>query len=641
MDFFERQEKAHRNTKWLVVYFCAGVAGLIAALYLCVAVIYTGAYSRHQYGGDGSRAAVALWDSRLFAAVALGTLAVIAIGSISKTIELSQGGSAVANMMGGQRVSPSTTDPHERQLLNVVEEMALASGVPVPPVYVMRQEQGVNAFAAGHSTSDAVVCVTAGCMNLLNRDELQGVIGHEFSHILNGDMRLNLRLMGVIFGIICLAVIGRILLQTRGGRGGRNPLPFLGLALLLIGWVGVFFGRLIQAAVSRQREFLADASSVQFTRNPAGIVGALKKIGGLAFGSRLQATHAHEASHMFFGNGIGHSLFGLLDTHPPLEDRIRAFEPAFDGKFPPVSMPAPVQKPAPVPHPPPTAMPPIVPPIIAAQVLFPGGGTPTPAHLHYAVQLRNSFPPAVQAAAREPFGASALVYALLLSSEPQLQSSQMEFLSQNTSAGIAREVTRLLPDASAVAARAKLPLVDLALPALSHLSPAQYDEFNAAAEHLIESDGQIDLFEYMLQKIVLRHLDAQFKGARKPIVQYYSWSGLTDDCAVVLSSLARAGQAEPDKIQAAFQQGAGPLSDAARAQLQLRPLDQCGLEQVDAALDRLAQAVPQIKKTVLNACAQTVAADGVIEEAEAELLRVIAEVLDCPLPPFVQADNAA
>jgi Zn-dependent protease with chaperone function len=633
MDFFDRQQKAHRNTKLLVIYFIAGVMGLIAAIYLAASIILFGAHHRHYRYESHGAAPVSFWDPELFIAVTLGTVAVIALGSVSKTMELAQGGRAVANMMGGQLVRPDTTDPHERKLLNVVEEMALASGLPVPSVYVMRDEKSVNAFAAGHSTSDAVVCVTSGCMKLLTRDELQGVIGHEFSHVLNGDMRLNLRMTGIIFGIVCLAVIGRVLWQVPSRGRNRNALPFLGLALIAIGGIGVFFARLIQAAVSRQREFLADASSVQFTRNPAGIVGALKKIGGLTYGSRLGATHANEASHMFFGNGMGESLFGLLDTHPSLEERIRAIDPAFDGKFPEVissfeAVEAPVCRPGSS-----------APPIIAAQTVLPRAVAPTAAHLHYAVQLRDSFPAAVQAAAREPFGASALVYALLLAPGEAPRSSQLQFISSNTSPGISQEVQRLLPQILEVASRAKLPLVDLALPALGHLSPAQYEEFQAAAKHLIESDGQIELFEYVLQKIILRHLDAQFKGARKPIVQYYSLNGVAGDCEVLLSALAYAGQGEPDKVRSAFQQGAAMLNPAARGPLTLRQPEQCGLEQVEAALERLVEAIPQVKKNVINACAQTVAADGVIEEAEAELLRAIAETMDCPLPPFVQVEE--
>src|ERR1051325_1159921 len=248
MDFFERQEQARRNTKLLMVYFVAGVSFLIVAVYVAVLLIFTGINSRHRHRYEGEEAQVALWNPHLFSGVALGTLAVIAIGSAFKTLELARGGSAVANMLGGPLVNSNTSDPDERKLLNVVEEMAIASGVPVPQVYLLAEEHGINAFAAGHSTSDAVVAVTGGAMRLLTRDELQGVIGHEFSHILNGDMRLNLRLMGIIFGILCLAVIGRILLQTRSsGRSSRdrNPLPLLGLALLIIGWMGVFFGRLI------------------------------------------------------------------------------------------------------------------------------------------------------------------------------------------------------------------------------------------------------------------------------------------------------------------------------------------------------------------------------------------------------------
>src|SRR5437016_4331090 len=333
MDFFERQEQAHHNTRLLVIYFSAGVALLIATVYLAVLLIFAGVSSRHPryYRYDNDQPAISLWNPRLFFGVAIGTLSVIVLGSLFNTAELAQGGSVVATNLGGRLVNPSTTDPNERKLLNVVEEMAIAAGVPVPQVYLLPQERGINAFAAGHSTSDAVVSVTEGSIKLLTRDELQGVIGHEFSHILNGDMRLNLRLMGIIFGIVCLAVIGRILLQTRGSSRDRNPLPLLGLALLVLGWTGVFFGRLIQAAVSRQREFLADASSVQFTRNPAGLAGALKKIGGLSYGSKLQAAHAEEASHMFFGNGMGESFLHLMDTHPSLEERIRALDPAFDG----------------------------------------------------------------------------------------------------------------------------------------------------------------------------------------------------------------------------------------------------------------------------------------------------------------------
>ena len=485
MDFFERQDQARRNTKLLVVYFVLGVATLIVAVYAAALGIFTGLSSHHRTG-YGEEVQLVLWNPQLFLVAAGGTLAVIVLGSGFKTLELAQGGSTVATMLGGRLVAPTTTDPDERKLRNVVEEMAIAAGVPVPQVYLLPGEQGINAFAAGHSTSDAVVAVTAGAVRMLTRDELQGVIGHEFSHILNGDMRLNLRLMGIIFGILCLTVIGRVLLYTRSRSDkDKNPLPLLGLALIVIGWIGMAFGRLIQAAVSRQREFLADASSVQFTRNPAGLAGALKKIGGLDLGSKLQAAHAEEASHMFFGNGMGESFFHLMDTHPPLAERIRAIDPAFDGSFPPVSIAAeeraaprvaPAQRsPLPFPFP---GMPRgqgglagLAPPIIAAQTVMASTGSPTPAHLRYAEGLRVSIPANLQTAAQEGLGASTVIYALLLSDDETVRRKQLEELASATSPAVCQETLRVLPDVQAVATHASCRWLILLSPACGSCRP--------------------------------------------------------------------------------------------------------------------------------------------------------------------------
>ena len=655
MDFFEREEHARRNTRVLVVYFAAGVTMLIVVIYLAVLLIFSGVgRSHHRYYSDyGEQSQISLWDPKLFSGVAVCTLAIIAIGSGFKTLELSRGGSTVASMLGGRPVSPTTTDPNERKLLNVVEEMAIASGVPAPQVYILPEERAINAFAAGHTTSDAVVAVTEGSVKLLTRDELQGVIGHEFSHILNGDMRLNLRLMGAIFGIVCLAVIGRVLLQTRVRSGrDRNPLPLLGLVLLMVGWIGVLFGRLIQAAVSRQREFLADASSVQFTRNPSGLSGALQKIGAYSFGSRLEAAQAEQVSHMFFGNGVSEPFFGLLATHPPVANRIHAIDPAWDGKFPTLAKEQfdVVERAAISDLEHAKTTPPLLNAILGAAVLSAGGatkpgvkpefvlpnlGTPTTAHLQYAADLRDSIPPAVQTAARDPLGASSLIYALLLSNDEIVRRKQLDELTAATAAAVCQETLRILPEVQSVAARAKLPLVNLALPGLRHLSATQYQQFRAAIEKLVESNGEVDLFEYVLQKIVLRHLDPQFNNARKSVIQYYALKPLLPDCAVLLSALAYVGQDEPGKVESAFQRGAQPLSYATQVPLSLLTAGQCGLEQVDAALNRLVQAAPQIKKNVLNACAQAVVAEGVIHEMEAELLRAIADTLDCPLPPFI------
>ena len=344
MDFFERQQQAKKKTGYLVFLF--GVAVLLISLlnHLLVATVL-GASGATE--GDMEFGTSAYTDPELAGLVFMGTFVVIGIAGLFRRMQLSGGGSSVAAMMGGRLVNIATTDPDERKLMNVVEEMAIAAGVPVPEVYVMDGEAGINAFAAGYTLDDAVIGVTDGCMRRLSRDELQGVIAHEFSHILNQDMKLNLRLVAVIYGLIALAVIGRVLLQIgfysshgrsrrsseNGGGGGALAIGVVGLGLMATSGLGILMGNLIKSAVSRQREYLADSSAVQYTRNPEGLAGALKKIGAMATGSRLLTPHAEEASHMFFGNGMRESWFSFTATHPPLLDRILLLEPSFDGDF--------------------------------------------------------------------------------------------------------------------------------------------------------------------------------------------------------------------------------------------------------------------------------------------------------------------
>ena len=573
MDFFAQQDKSRRKTKLLVFYFAIAVVALIVAVYFASLAIFTGAQAHyHRYG---EQPVFALWNPQLFLGVAFGVLAVVLIGSTYKTMALAAGGSVVSEMMGGRLVKPNTTDPDERKLLNVVEEMAIASGVPMPQVYVMDEEDGINAFAAGHKPGDATVTVTRGCMKLLSRDELQGVIGHEFSHILNGDMRMNLRLMGIIFGILCLAIIGRVLLQTARGGGrsrGQNPLPILGLALLIAGYIGVFFGRLIQAAVSRQREFLADASSVQFTRNPGGITGALKKIGGLGeTGSRLGHAHAEELSHMFFGNGVSEPFIGLLETHPPLGERIRVFDPNFDGQFPVVRYDGPDRQSEDISKPKRPQMPNLFGTVLGGTILASGDGgaarhpvehrsaKPWQSHaaaFHYAEPLRESLPDSVKAAAREPLDAVALIYAMLLSNDDTGRATQLAGLAGRVDPAIAQKTAALFPDVSQAATHAHLPMVNLALGTLRHLTAEQFNQFSQTLEWLIESDGKIELFEFVLQKIILHHLAPQFGQTSRAVVQYYSIRPLVPDCAVLISALANVGSSDAAEIQKAFDTGA-------------------------------------------------------------------------------------
>ena len=328
MNFFEHQDRSRRQTRWLILVFAVAVLAVIAVVDV-VLLLSLGLLSAEEGVPLFSRDSLsANLNVLLGGAVATGAL--IGFASLYKSLALRGGGGQVARSLGGTLVDPDSRDPLRRRLVNVVEEIALASGVPVPEIYVLEQEAGINAFAAGYSPSDAAVAVTRGTLEQLDRNELQGVIAHEFSHILNGDMRLNIRLIGVLFGILVLALIGRRILYHSHYLGrSRNSegVAILGaaLALVAVGYVGLFFGRVIKSAVSRQREYLADASAVQFTRDPESISGALKKIAVNSQHSYLM-TDTEEVGHMLFGPGRS---MNLLATHPPLFQRIHRIEPGF------------------------------------------------------------------------------------------------------------------------------------------------------------------------------------------------------------------------------------------------------------------------------------------------------------------------
>jgi Zn-dependent protease with chaperone function len=634
MDFFQRQDTARRHTKLLEVYFALAVIGTILMVYVGLALVMVVSQGQQSHADQN----ITLWDPELFATVSVITLLVIGLSSLFKITQLSRGGSVVAEMMNGIPLDPHTTDINQRKLINVVEEMSIASGTPVPQLYILPDESVINAFAAGHTTGDMVICVTRGALKYLTRDELQGVVGHEFSHILNGDMRLNIRLMGIVFGILCLTIIGKILLQVRGGK--KNPLPLVGIVLLVVGGVGVFFAKLIKSAVSRQREFLADAASVQFTRNPDGLAGALKKVASA--GSLLDDPNTEDASHFFFANGLRESVFNWMSTHPPLEDRIRLLDPQWDGKLIPVH-PVREEAAAAKPPPPPTAhsafplqgnlIPGMAFPAatIATAAILSQVGTPTGRHLDYATDVMAQISDSLRDAARSPMSAVALIYALLLNADETVRRNQLQQLQSNPI--IAKETERLSALTRTLDSRARLPLATLSVTALRNLSADQYAQFSANVQAIIALAPQTDLFAYVLQKIVLRRLDTQFNPTKPKVPQYYAIKPLLPDCAVLLSALACAGQIEPADIENAFKKGAQQLDDPANVlQLDTTAYD---LNKIDAALARLNQAAPQIKKVILSACAETVAADGIIEENEAELLRAIADTLDCPIPPLL------
>ncbi|UCG88280.1 MAG: M48 family metallopeptidase [Gemmatimonadota bacterium] len=651
MDFFEHQNVARRKTRLLVGYYCVAVALIVVAVYLAVLLISLVL----ELKTDGSvRLSQGPWNPTLFLLVAAVTLAIVVLGSLYKFTSLRAGGKAVARDLGGRPLRPNTKDFNERQLLNVVEEMAVASGTPAPAVFLLHREKGINAFAAGFTPGDAVIGVTDGTVGHLSRDELQGVIAHEFSHILNGDMRLNIRLMAVLHGILVIALTGYALIRAlrysgsdSRGKGGAIMLAImlLGVALLVIGYIGVFFGRLIKSAVSRQREYLADASAVQFTRNPAGLAGALKKIGGLAAGSRLENPKAEEASHLFFGNGLRKGLMGFLATHPPLVERVRRIDPSFDGVFPRVTARAapepalaaelPVAATASQLHAvtsPISAREPAItvdPDVVSVQV-----GTLDQQHLDYARSLISGLPDELMERVREPMAARAVVYALLLDSDPQIRNVQLRALEEQADPRVYRETTNILRSVDRCAPETHLPLVDLALPALRQLTAEQYRTFYRNVRALAHADQKVSLFEYTLYGLLRRHLAPHFHKTQPPGVQYNSLRKLRPQCSTLLSAVAHFGHADLGEASQAFARGAAELEQAG-VKPELLPHTDCDLRAVDHALEQLRLTSPGLKRWIIRAATACVRYDGRVTVQEAEFLRAIADYLDCPMPPFL------
>ena len=675
MNFFEYQEAARRQTTRLIAFYLLAVVLIVLALYLVTTLIF---HYDAAARPDQPFYWPALWDLQLFGVVALVTGGIILLGSLYKIASLSSGGAAVAEMLNGRPIAPDTTDFGEKRLLNVVEEMAIASGTPIPKVYVMDGEEGINAFAAGFSTKDAVIAVTRGTLTQLNREELQGVIGHEFSHILNGDMRLNIRLIGVLHGILLIAITGyfmfRILGSTTSGSSRDkkgNPLMvvvLLGLAMMIIGYIGVFFARLIKSAVSRQREFLADASAVQFTRNPTGLSGALKKIGGLVTGSRLTTPAAETASHLFFANGIASPFLGLLATHPPLQERIRRLEPQFSGELGMPSLATGTEsasalnassgtlnqtssalgnRPARplalqntgdtmVAGGPPASAdtgimqlnPPPIPALSPSQVITQAGTLSATGLSHIALSL-DAIPASLRSAAHQPVTAQAVIFTMLLDRRPELRQQQLADLAKRVSVELNLETETLAEALKSLPAQLRQPLLEIAIGSLKHLPPAQYPGFRETIMALVAADSEVSLFEYMVLRMVLRHLDTQFGLAKPTKARITSFNTLTHETASVLSALAWFGSTDPTTAEQAFLAGCRELGNL---NLRLLPPDSSSLKDMDKALDRLVETIPPIKQKLVAACVAAISADGTITLDESDALRAVADALDCPLP---------
>ncbi len=633
MDFFAQQDVARRNTRLLVLLFLAAVFLLIVITNAAVtAFLYVGQDYNAHTGGEGF---LALFSWARFGTIGLAVTATVAVVVLCKWIQLSTGGKAVAEGMGGTRIVPQTRDRAERRCLNTVEEMALAANMPVPPVYVLNGERGINAFAAGITPADTVVAVTRGAIEQLKRHELQGVIGHEFSHILNGDMRLNIRLAAMLKGITFIGDVGHFLLRhgrVRSGGGSREDaaLPVLGLVLWLLGWLGGLAASFIKAAISRQREYLADASAVQYTRSADGIGDALKVIGGYIPGTLVHAARAAEMSHIFFGQ-IEHPLWHLFPTHPPLDRRIQRVDPQWDGRY--------IER---------------KPTVYRGEPSRPGHGEvgvgraalvaaaaaaalaeeeqtddifgPSPEELDAATAAREEIPVALVRHTHDPLGANALVFALFVDEKEALVRAQLRLIGESGVKGLEEMVNTLHPAVRELGAPRRLPLLEMCLPALKAMSAGQYRTFKDTLLQLIQADRRTELHEWCLFQLVRHYLDPEFVRVRPSRPRYRKIDKVAHPVRVVLSVLSHAGSGDP---ALRFRRGADELGFD-----KLSPMDrgEADVAAFGRAVNTLADCYPLLKPRLLKAMTLTAMYDGALNPVEREIIASMAAVMDCPVP---------
>ncbi|NLB34249.1 MAG: M48 family metallopeptidase, partial [Elusimicrobia bacterium] len=615
MDFFESQASARRKTGLLIFYYLAAVILIILSVYAVFLLIFN--FSPDKV----SR----IWIPGIFFPVAGVTTLILIGGSLYKISLLSSGGDAVAKMLGGQRLESGPKKLEEKRLVNIVEEMAIASGLPVPGIYILYNENSINAFAAGFSSEDAVIGVTKGTLENLSRDELQGVIAHEFSHILNGDMRLNIKLIGVLHGILLISLLGYSLLRSSLYRSGRQsssgkdnqagPL-LLGLGLMAIGYIGVFFGNLIKSAVSREREYLADASAVQFTRNPNGIADALSKIAGFSSNSTMENKNAIEASHLFFASSISGRFQNLMATHPPIEERIKSLRPEtemFDrNKNKSVQVPS---KSSPGQGPYSSLSLGLAPSSVSSTV-----GKISTETLSYASDILENIPPQLLEMARSPDNADGVIHALLLSDDKKIKKIQMDILDENQVLDIVMQAARNL---KSLPEESRLPVLEIAISSLKKITPKKYSSFKIILSQMIDADGMVSLFEYLVRGMVLRHLEPSFGRTINSRVKYYSLRAVEKEAKLLLAAMAEAGlDNESDQKQAyisgvsalglpieEFQKGAGSLSN------------------IDAALAKLNKLSFPLKKKLIDASAKCALSDNFVTIRQLEILRITSDAI--------------
>jgi Zn-dependent protease with chaperone function len=657
VDFYARQAAARGQSRWLVIGFVLSLLAVAVALDL---VLFTFLSSAHANRLVIAPLEFAALNPGVAIVSTLMVMGVLGLASLYKSMELRGGGGVVARNLGGVLVEQDTTDGKRKRLLNVVSEMAIASGVPMPEVYVLEQESAINAFAAGHTPANAAVTVTQGALDRLNRDQLQGVIGHEFSHILNGDMRLNVQLMGWVFGLFVVALIGRLILNfsPRDRRNSNNAILALGFAVMVLGYVGLFLGRLMQSAVSRQRERLADASGVQFTRNPQGLKEALIKIAAMPDGSVLATPHAEQAAHMFFAEGLNR----FFATHPPILERIRELDPHFDeselaraaaefeqtgavggagptdgsdqvagdgaGRAAAAGFAA--QGATGLASQRTSALGRVVTPATSALAAGAGVsslvGTMTSGHIQHAQAIHAALPDTVREF-QSPGRAQAFVVALLLSKEPAVRQRQFALLGQQLSVGNFAFIQQIAPVVDAIDPMLRLPALQQVFPSLRRVPVAQRQALAKLASQLIHADGRIDAFEFSLAKLLETLLNDEL-DARAPHGTV-SLDDAQEEINVLFATLAQLGAQDEPSARIAYE--AGMTVVLPMRSPEYTPLNDWP-RQLSDALPRLEQLEPMAKKRVIDGLVKTITSDEVMTEAESELLRTVCALLHCPLP---------
>ncbi len=653
MNFFEAQKSARRRTGFLLLLFVLAVSGL---LLLSNLFLYEFIFAS-QAGGLAFTAdeLSQVYDPDLTLMLSAAVLLFIVLGSVYKLFSLSAGGVAIAESLGGVHVPRSSQDPLYRKILNIVEEMAIASGSPVPQVYVLN-ESGINAFAAGWKTTDVVIGITRGALESLNREELQGVIAHEFSHIFNGDMRLNIRLIAILHGILMIGLTGKMIMRSlryvgrsRNSKSGQGVVVILaiGSVLMIIGYTGMFFGNWIKALISRQREYLADASAVQFTRNNEGIANALKKIGGAVYGSSLMAASADEYSHAYFARGAqGVQLFNF-STHPPLPLRIKRIQPGWDGRFIAPENKAKQEEMSPADQDSgrfnerqQQAM--QAGAVIATTVMDGASagqvkqsldsiGDISQQRVDAAREKQLLLPAAIKTQAENPYGAQLLILVILLDKDDEVRNSQLAQLESRFDSSHRQNAASLWQDVKKLHAEQILPLIDLAMPTLREMTSEQYLTFKQLVREFIAADKKVSLREWVIQRVVLQHLDDSFGLRSIPVARYFVLGSAKASCETVLSLLAYVEHKKTGDVEKAFSDAVKEIGAGA---LRLRPKAEISLKQLDAAMDDIVLLKYPLKKRFLQACVACITSDGKVTVKGYELLRAIASCLDIPVPPL-------